>query len=146
MVPGGQDRGPRGGPVPGSDLASTQPRVAGCGRKGQAGHWPPAQDLPRGASGLVWLGWREVSEPPPRPCLCTSSGPSLPGDVAGKAGVLGEGKQEVGGPYLIGVVILGVTGAQVLSGGGRVERWMWQVERRRQNQVSMGYCGRRTQG
>lgn len=64
----------------------------------------------------------------------------------GKAGVLGGGKQEVGGPYLIGAVILGVTGAQVLSGGGRVERWMWQVERRRQNQVSMGYCGRRTQG
>ena len=123
MVPGGQERGPRGGPVPGSDLASMQPWVAGCGRQGQAGPWPPAQDLPRGASGLVWLGGREVSEPPPRPCLCMSSGPSLPGDVAGKAGVLGGGKQEVGGPYLIGAVILGVTGAQVLSGGagGKVD-------------------------
>lgn len=37
--------------------------------------------------------------------------------------MLGEGKQEVGGPYLIGVVILGVTGVQVLSGGagGKVD-------------------------
>lgn len=36
---------------------------------------------------------------------------------------LGGGKQEVGGPYLVGAVILGVPGAQVLSGGagGKVD-------------------------
>lgn len=84
--------------MPGSDLASMQPWVAGCGSQGQAGPWPPAQELPGGASGLVWLGVCEVSEPPPRPCLCTSSGPSLPGDVAGKAGVPGGGVQKWEGP------------------------------------------------
>lgn len=45
------------------------------------------------------------------------------GVVAVKAGVLGAGKQEVAGPYLIGAVILGVTGVQVLplGVGGKVD-------------------------
>lgn len=58
------------------------------------------------------------------------------GDVIAKAWVLGGRKQKVGGSYLIGPVILGETGAQVSSLRGQMGRWTWQVERRRQSQVS----------
>lgn len=42
----------------------------------------------------------------------------------------------MGGPYLTGAVVLGVTAT--VSLGGWVERWTWQVGHRRQNQVSSG--------
>lgn len=54
-----------------------------------------------------------------------------------KAWVPGGGKQEVGGPCLIGAVILGEPGAQVSSVCGQVGRWSWQVGCRSQNQVSL---------
>lgn len=144
----GQERGPRGSPVPGSDLASTQPRVAGCGSQGRAGPWPPAQELPGGASGLVsrglvWLGVCEVSEPPPRPCLHVrwTLFTRRRGGEGWGSGWRGAG---VGGPYLSGAVVLGVTVTVSLGGRGKGGRGRWGVGGR--TRCPRGYCGRRTQG
>lgn len=150
----GQKPGPRGSPVPGSDLASTQPWVAGCGTQGRAGPWPPAQELPGGASGLVWLGdvrclshlLGYVCAHPVDPLYQETwrgrLGYWVAGCRSGRALLNWSGCP--GSDRCAETVVLGVTATVSLGGGWKGGRGRWGVGGR--TRCPRGYCGRRTQG